>query len=314
MPFDFLSRRQKTEEGLKKSREGWFGRLRQILVSPKLSKMELEEVEEALLAADVGVATTQKLLAAVDSQRSAGAEEHLAVLKAEMVRLLKGAAPSRSFPGDAPAGGPLVVLVVGVNGVGKTTTIAKLARVLKEDGRKPIIAAGDTFRAAAIEQLHVWGQRVGVEVVAHKNGADPGAVVFDAYSAAKARGADVLIVDTAGRLHTKHNLMEELMKVRRVLARLDPAAPQHTLLVLDATTGQNGLAQAKGFTEAVQCTGIVLAKLDGTAKGGIVFSIAEQTRLPVLFIGTGEGLDDLAPFDAGEFVEGLFAAPQQVGA
>ncbi|MBM3947165.1 MAG: signal recognition particle-docking protein FtsY, partial [SAR202 cluster bacterium] len=286
MPFDFLRRRQKTQEGLKKSREGWFGRLRQVLVKPKLSTMELEEVEEALLAADVGVATTQKLLKAVDERRAAGSEEHLTALKQGMVGLLRASAPARAFPGDTPAAGVAVVLVVGVNGVGKTTTIAKLARVLKEDGRKPLLAAGDTFRAAAIEQLQVWGQRAGVDVVAQRTGSDPAAVVFDAYGAAKARGADVLIVDTAGRLHTKHNLMEELTKVRRVLGRLDATAPHHTLLVLDATTGQNGLAQAKAFTQAVQCTGIVLAKLDGTAKGGIVFSIAEQTRLPVIFIGT----------------------------
>ena len=314
MPFDFLRRRQKTQEGLKKSREGWFGRLRQVLVKPKLSTMELEEVEEALLAADVGVATTQKLLKAVDERRAAGSEEHLTALKQGMVGLLRASAPARAFPGDTPAAGVAVVLVVGVNGVGKTTTIAKLARVLKEDGRKPLLAAGDTFRAAAIEQLQVWGQRAGVDVVAQRTGSDPAAVVFDAYGAAKARGADVLIVDTAGRLHTKHNLMEELTKVRRVLGRLDATAPHHTLLVLDATTGQNGLAQAKAFTQAVQCTGIVLAKLDGTAKGGIVFSIAEQTRLPVIFIGTGEGIDDLTPFDAEEFVEGLFSEGQRVGA
>lgn len=314
MPFDLFRRRQKTQEGLKKSREGWFGKLRQVLSKPKLSAMELEEVEEALLAADVGVATTEKLLKAVEEKRSAGPEEHLNALKAQMAQLLQASAAAGPFPGEVPPGGVTVVLIVGVNGVGKTTTIAKLAWLLKADGRKPLLAAGDTFRAAAIEQLQVWGQRAGVEVVAHKSDADPAAVVFDAYNAAKARGADVLIVDTAGRLHTKHNLMEELAKMRRVLGRLDPTAPHHTLLVLDATTGQNGLAQAKAFMDAVQCTGIVLAKLDGTAKGGIVFSIAEQAKMPVLFIGTGEAIDDLAPFDAQEFVEGLFSTGQRVEA
>ncbi|MSQ12108.1 MAG: signal recognition particle-docking protein FtsY [Dehalococcoidia bacterium] len=312
MPLNFLRRKQKTEEGLKKSREGIFSRLRQAFGGRQLSATEMEQVEELLLAADVGVGTTQKLMTLLQAQDSRAPEERLNLLKKSMLKVLQESGQAPPFPGEAPAAGVRVILVVGVNGAGKTTTIAKLAHLLKEDGYKPILAAADTFRAAATEQLQVWGQRAGVEVVAHRPGADPGAVVFDAYKAAQARGSDVLIVDTAGRLHTKHNLMEELKKVWRVLARLDPTAPHQTLLVLDATTGQNGLAQAKAFTEAVKCTGIVLAKLDGTAKGGIVFSIAEQTKLPVLFIGTGEGIDDLAPFDPEEFVEGLFGSARPV--
>ncbi|MSP79321.1 MAG: signal recognition particle-docking protein FtsY [Dehalococcoidia bacterium] len=311
MPVDFLRRKQKTEEGLKKSREGWFGKLRGIFRGQKLSLTAVGEVEEALLAADVGLGTTEKLLAAVKDQSPGSPEEHLSLLKQAMGRLLKqSSVPAKLFPGQPRPGDAQVVLVVGVNGVGKTTTIAKLAHYLKGEGYKPLIAAGDTFRAAAIEQLQVWGQRVGVEVIAHTQGADTGAVIFDAYKAAQARRANVLIVDTAGRLHTKHNLMEELRKIRRILERLNPEAPQHTLLVLDATTGQNGLAQARAFMEIVQCTGIVLAKVDGTSKGGIVFAIAEELKLPVLFMGTGEGIDDLTPFDVEEFVDGLFTTSQ----
>jgi fused signal recognition particle receptor len=309
MVFDFLRRKQKTQESLQKTREGLFGRIRQLFAGQRITAAEMDQAEELLLAADVGVTTTQKLLAVLEAQRAATPEQRLAALKAEMTRMLRAVPPPpEPFPGNPPATGVTVVLVVGVNGVGKTTSIAKLAHELKRQGRRPIIAAADTFRAAAVEQLQIWGKRVGTEVVAHGQGADPGAVVYDAYQAAKTRGADILIVDTAGRLHTKHNLMEELQKVRRVLGRLDTTAPHQTLLVLDATTGQNGLAQAKAFLQAVQCTGIVLAKLDGTAKGGIVFSIANELKLPVLFIGTGEGVEDLAPFDAEEFVEGLFTA------
>ncbi|MGH2367067.1 MAG: signal recognition particle-docking protein FtsY, partial [Chloroflexota bacterium] len=199
-----------------------------------------------------------------------------------------------------------VILVIGVNGVGKTTSIAKLAKLLADAGRKPLLAAGDTFRAAAIDQLKIWGERASVPVVAQGPGSDPSAVVFDGIQAAKARGADVLIVDTAGRLHTKINLMEELKKVRRVAERQLPGAPHETLLVLDAVTGQNALMQAKTFTQAIGVTGLILAKLDSSAKGGVVFSIAQELRLPIKFAGTGEKLDDFAPFDADEFVAALF--------
>jgi fused signal recognition particle receptor len=214
-----------------------------------------------------------------------------------------------AVPAKEPAApsSPKVILVVGVNGSGKTTSIAKLAYQLKKEGKKVLLAAADTFRAAAIDQLKVQGGRVGVDVVAHQPGADPGAVVYDALQAARSRKIDVLLIDTAGRLHTKYNLMEELKKVRRVAAKLDATAPHEVILVLDATTGQNGLAQAKYFTEAVGVTGIFLAKLDGTAKGGIVLAIGDELKLPIQMVGIGEGLGDMAPFDAADFVEALCA-------
>ncbi|MFQ5879224.1 MAG: signal recognition particle-docking protein FtsY, partial [Dehalococcoidia bacterium] len=219
---------------------------------------------------------------------------------------LEEAAPPRE---DAPSvrPRPLVILAVGVNGTGKTTSIAKLAYRSKQEGMEVVLGAADTFRAAAIEQLQAWGQRLGAEVIAHRPGSDPGAVAHDTYQAAKARHADVAIIDTAGRLHTKRNLMEELKKVRRVLQRLDPAAPHQVLLVLDATTGQNALAQALHFTEAVSVTGILLAKLDGTGKGGAIFAICDQLGVPVKFVGTGEEPEDLAPFWPEEFVEALLS-------
>ncbi len=200
-----------------------------------------------------------------------------------------------------------MILVIGVNGVGKTTSIAKLARAFRRDGERVILAAGDTFRAAAIEQLKLWGERVGAPVIAHQQGQDASAVVFDAMAAAKKRNADVVLIDTAGRLHSKSNLMEELKKINRVVQRSDPTAPHEVLLVIDAVTGQNGLAQAKTFAEAVGVTAIFLTKLDGTAKGGIVFAIADQLGIPVRFIGTGEKADDIAPFDPEAFVDALFA-------
>ena len=205
----------------------------------------------------------------------------------------------------------MVILVVGVNGAGKTTTIAKLANLYRDEGKSVVLAAADTFRAAAIEQLQLWGERAGAEVIAHKHGGDPAAVAFDALQAAQARGVDVVIVDSAGRLHTKGNLMEEMKKIGRVLARVDETAPHGVLLVLDATTGQNGLAQAREFTNVIGCTGIVLTKLDGTSKGGVVLAIAEQLNLPVRFIGTGEGMEDLAPFDPQEYVDALFGVDAQ---
>ena len=203
--------------------------------------------------------------------------------------------------------GPFVILMVGVNGVGKTTSIAKLAHHFTQAGKKVVLGAADTFRAAAEEQLEVLGQRVGVDVISHQPGADPGAVAYDSYEACRSRGADVLIVDTAGRLHTKSNLMAELQKVHRVINRLDPSAPHQVLLTIDATTGHNGLAQAKAFSASVGCSGIFLAKLDGTARGGIVLAIKQELGIPILFIGTGESLDDISPFDAREFVDSLLA-------
>ncbi|MFH1015741.1 MAG: signal recognition particle-docking protein FtsY [Chloroflexota bacterium] len=265
------------------------------------------ELEESLILADVGVGTTGKLIKRVkerlEKEKVKEAAPARALLEAEMVNLLT-LPPTETAPGSPT---PRVTLVVGVNGGGKTTSIAKLAYGGKSEGKKVILVAADTFRAAAIDQLKKWGERVGVDVVAHQPGADPGAMVFDALSAAKARGADEVIIDTAGRLHTKFNLMEELKKIKRVAAKFDTAAPHEVILVLDATTGQNGLTQAKYFTEAVNVTGIFLTKLDGTAKGGIVLAICDELKIPIQYAGVGERLEDMAPFDARSFVEALFS-------
>jgi fused signal recognition particle receptor len=231
------------------------------------------------------------------------------LLKDELFEILttvssKGALWGEEAQGSVPR--PGVILVVGVNGTGKTTSIGKLAHLYTEEGEQVVLAAGDTFRAAAIDQIKMWGERVGAQVVAHKEGSDPGAVAFDAIGAAQSRNAAVAIIDTAGRLHTKFNLMEELRKVRRVIERRDPSAPHEVLLVLDATTGQNALIQAKAFTEAVDVTAIALTKLDGTSKGGIVFAVCDELAIPVRFVGTGEGEDDLSPFDAEAFIDALF--------
>jgi fused signal recognition particle receptor len=263
-----------------------------------------DELEELLISADVGVNTTGKLIAKV-KQRVA--DEKLdgsqvrSVLKEEMVKMLQVAPRQEN---DNPAS-PKVILVVGVNGSGKTTSIAKLAYRLKKEGKSVLLAAADTFRAAAIDQLRKQGERVGVDVVAHQSGADPGAVVYDALQAARSRQIDNVIIDTAGRLHTKYNLMEELKKIRRVAAKADAVAPHEVILVLDATTGQNGLTQAKYFTDAVGVTGIFLAKLDGTAKGGIVLAICDELALPIRLVGIGEGLEDMVPFGAEAFIEAL---------
>ena len=305
--MNLFGRRDKAADGLRRSREGWFGRLAGLLGREQMDEETWEQAEELLLGADVGTSATMALLDRVQDRirtHSASPGGALETLKEEMRAVLADAGTPSLAAADGPP--PLVILVVGVNGAGKTTSIAKLAALYREQGKRVVLGAADTFRAAAIEQLQVWGQRVGAEVVAHKQGADPGAVAYDAFQAARARNADVLIIDTAGRLHTKSNLMEEMTRVARVLSRLEPTAPHQTLLVMDATTGQNGLAQARAFTESVECTGIILAKLDGTARGGVVLAIGDQLRVPVLFIGTGEGLDDLAPFDAEEFVEALF--------
>jgi len=269
-----------------------------------IGKEVWEELEELLISADVGVGTTEKLIGIV-RQRTAeekpDGSQVRAILKEEMIKILN--VPSRAATADITP--PKVYLVIGVNGSGKTTSIAKLAYQMKKDGKNVLIAAADTFRAAAIDQLKKQGERVGVNVIAHQPGADPGAVVYDALQAAKSRQVDIVIIDTAGRLHTKFNLMEELKKVRRVAAKLDASAPHEVLLVLDATTGQNGLTQARYFTEAVGVTGIFIAKLDGTAKGGIVLAICDELKVPIQLIGIGEGLEDMVAFDAKEFVEAL---------
>ncbi|HSS44331.1 MAG TPA: signal recognition particle-docking protein FtsY [Thermoanaerobaculia bacterium] len=269
----------------------------------------LESLEESLLEADVGAQTAASLVEAVRSRRSPGEKIDLEALRRallqEMERLLE-AAP-RAAPGpEAPLE---VIFLVGVNGSGKTTTAAKLAARRRAEGRSVLLAAADTFRAGAIEQLEIWGKRLELPVVRHREGADPSAVLFDALEAAKARGVGTLIVDTAGRLHTKHNLMEELSKMRRVAARELAGAPHQTLLVLDATTGSNALSQAKRFIQAVAVTGVILTKLDGSAKGGIVLAIYRELKLPVLFVGVGEGLEDLIPFDPADFARALLGEP-----
>jgi fused signal recognition particle receptor len=303
--------KKQTQEGVKRSRERWFGRILGLLRSSRLDDSVWDELEEILISSDVGVETSARVIESLKSQVKEGQlsspEQVLESLKLALVQDLDSDGSAGLWEDLEEEPTPYVILMVGVNGVGKTTSIAKLAHHFKQSGKKVILGAADTFRAAATEQLQILGQRVGVEVISHQSGADPGAVAYDAYQAGKARGADVLIIDTAGRLHTRSNLMEELRKIRRVLQRLDPAVPHQVILTIDATTGYNGLVQAKAFKEAVDCTGIFLAKLDGTARGGIVLAIKQELGIPILFIGTGETLDDLAPFDAREFVESLLA-------
>ena len=300
--------RKVTEQAVKPSRDRWFGRIVGLLRSPRLDDAVWDEIEEILISSDVGVETSLRIIDQLKAQVAAGQldspEAVTGALKTALTSDL--AADFDGFMhGDDGAAKPYVILMVGVNGVGKTTSIAKLAHHFTESGRRVVLGAADTFRAAAAEQLEILGERAGVDVVRHASGADPGAVAYDAYQASKARGADVLIIDTAGRLHTKSNLMDELRKIHRVLQRQDSTAPHEVILTLDATTGHNGLAQAKSFREAVDCTGIFLAKLDGTARGGIVLAIRQELQVPILFIGTGEGLADFAPFDADDFVDAL---------
>ncbi|MEO8520750.1 MAG: signal recognition particle-docking protein FtsY [Acidobacteriota bacterium] len=259
-----------------------------------------EALEEALISADVGVAATARIVEAVRARR--GRTESLRTLVKEEIRSILRAANPPAAEGVRPH----VMMIVGVNGTGKTTTVGKLARLIKESGRSPLICAADTFRAAAVEQLEIWATRAGVDIIRARGGADPAAVVFDAIAAAKARNRDVLIVDTAGRLHTRVNLMTELEKIRRIAAREIPGAPHEVLLVLDATVGQNGLAQAREFMAVAGVNGIVLTKLDGTAKGGIAVAIAHDLKLPIRYVGVGEGIDDLIPFSPDEYVDALF--------
>jgi fused signal recognition particle receptor len=284
-----------------------FGRINETLEAADDVTDELwDELEETLITSDVGVVTTERLLETLRARAQVESLTRGAQLRdalREELTLMLGAPEPLVFSDTSPI---TVLLVVGVNGVGKTTSIAKLANILKKQKHRVLLAAGDTFRAAATEQIKTWGERIGVPVVSHQHGADPGAVVFDAMEAAQARGTDVLIVDTAGRLHTKYNLMEELKKIVRVLQKYDPEAPHEVLLVIDATTGQNGFMQAKQFVQDAGVSGVILTKLDGTARGGIAFAIAAELGLPIKYVGTGERVNDFAEFDADEFVDALF--------
>jgi fused signal recognition particle receptor len=280
----------------------------------KVDPALLKQLENALLSADLGVGTTREILDAVreklDRNALSDASQLKSEIKSHIVRILNASDVSkRAQPvvaGSPNGKGPRVIFIVGVNGAGKTTSIGKLANRLRKEGSSVILCAADTFRAAAVEQLEIWAQRNGIEVIKQKSGADPAAVVYDAVAAAKARSSDAVIVDTAGRLHTKSNLMAELDKMKRTAAKVIPGAPHDVLLVLDATTGQNGLAQAREFTSTVGVTGIILTKLDGTAKGGIVVAISRELALPICFVGTGEQINDLVPFDAETYVNSLF--------
>ncbi|MGE0370490.1 MAG: signal recognition particle-docking protein FtsY [Gammaproteobacteria bacterium] len=305
---------------------GFFGRLKErlsrtrsgivegvanlVLGRKKIDAELLEEIETVLLRADVGVEATQAIVADLAARIARNqlddAPALFAALREDLQAVLAPCARPLAVSAAVPA--PYVIMMVGINGAGKTTTIGKLARRLQDQGRKVMLAAGDTFRAAAVEQLQAWGERNGIPVIAQARSADPASVVFDAMQAARARGMDVLIVDTAGRLHTQANLMAELGKIKRVIAKVDPEAPHEIMLVVDAGTGQNAVAQALQFHGAVGLTGITLTKLDGTARGGVIFAIARKTGIPIRFIGVGEGIEDLRVFDAAEFVNALFEA------
>lgn len=293
--------------GKKKS---FFGRLQEkiesvILMRPEIDEEMMEDLEEALITSDIGIDTTQKIIEQLRTDIKKMNIREPEGVKDQIKNIVKGLIDKGDYH-KLSEETPLVILMIGVNGSGKTTSIAKLAHRLKNEGKTVLLVAADTFRAAAGEQLEVWGQRVGVNVIKHQEGADPSAVIFDGLQSQKAKGIDVLICDTAGRLQTKRNLMAELEKMYKVIGRENPEAARETLLVLDAATGKNAVSQAREFGSITDITGIILTKLDGTAKGGIVITIADEFEIPVKFIGTGEGMDDLEPFDPMEFAEGLF--------
>ncbi|MCC7413472.1 MAG: signal recognition particle-docking protein FtsY [Gammaproteobacteria bacterium] len=296
---------ERLKQGINRSRRGFAERIRGLLGGGSaVDAATLDSIEEILLTADVGVEATDRIITELKRNRDGG-EHAMRALRDHMVAILEPVA--RPLEIVRRHDRPYVILMVGVNGVGKTTTIAKLAKQFKEHGHRVLLAAGDTFRAAAVEQLTIWGERHGVPVVSQKHGADPASVLFDAVTAARARRLDVVIADTAGRLHTQSNLMDELRKVKRVIAKIDPDAPDEVLLVIDATTGQNALAQTREFHEAIGVTGIALTKLDGSAKGGIVLALAERFGIPIRYVGVGEGASDLMRFDAAEYVDALLA-------
>ena len=298
---------QRLKEGLFKTHEGLVGKIDQLVAGKKkIDEALLAELEEILIISDIGVKTTQELLDNLAAKVRRRELEDADLLRISLREQIFQVLSQQEKPMDLDAARPFIIMVIGVNCTGKTTTICKMAQKFKAQCKTVLLVAADTFRAAAIEQLEVWGQRVGCEVIKQKSGSDPSAVVYDAVKAAKSRGSDVVIVDTAGRLHTKVNLMEELKKVKRIVARELPGAPHEILLVLDATTGQNAIAQAKMFNQALGVTGIVLTKLDGTAKGGILIAISDELKIPLRYIGIGEKVDDLREFNARDFVEALF--------
>lgn len=300
---------QRLRERLGKTRDALVSRVDTLFLGRKVIDEELlDELEEILITADLGAATVLDLLTKTREQIKRDQLRDPQALKAVLKQLIQGylAQAEQGATLAMPESGPFVIMVLGVNGVGKTTTIGKLAYKFKQAGQRVLLVAADTFRAAAIEQLQVWGERIGVEVVAQQQGADPSSVIYDALDYARPRQFDVIIIDTAGRLHTKVNLMEELKKIKRVMAKQLPGAPHETMLVLDATTGQNGISQARQFNEAVEITGLTLTKLDGTAKGGIVVNICREFKIPIRFIGIGEQMEDLRDFDPAQFVEALF--------
>lgn len=296
---------KKMKEGLSKTRKGITGRIDELLrYYREIDDDFFDDLEETLIISDIGYETSNKIIEdlrkRVKDEKIGDVDQIKAILKENISQILEKDSKGLDLPS------PTVILVVGVNGVGKTTTIGKLANILRSNGKKVLLAAADTFRAAAAEQLEIWANRAGVDIVRHNEGADPAAVVYDAIQAAKSRDRDVLICDTAGRLHNKKNLMNELEKIKRVIDREMPEAHREVLLILDATTGQNAISQASMFKDTVGITGIVLTKLDGTAKGGVVIAIKSQLDIPIYYIGVGEQMDDLQPFDPQAFAEGLF--------
>jgi fused signal recognition particle receptor len=299
-----MSLLDRLKSGLKKTKGSIIERVQTVLLNRKIDNAVIDEIEEILISADVGSSATEQLITALKDRVRTGeiadAATVMDVLKNEMAAMLGGYAPLNV------SASPSVILMAGVNGVGKTTTIGKLASRFRANGKSVILAAGDTFRAAAIEQLDIWAEKTGSAIIKHQSGSDPAAVAFDAVEAAKHRGSDIVIIDTAGRLHTKSQLMEELKKIDRVIKKAQPDAPHEKLLVIDATTGQNAMQQAKLFNEAIGLTGIVLTKLDGTARGGIIFAVRKELGIPVKLIGIGEAVDDLRDFDPDEFVKALF--------
>jgi fused signal recognition particle receptor len=297
---------EKIKSGLSRTRAQLQTQIEWIVKGKPLDEAAFEAIEEAVILADVGVQTAESLVRAVKERWKLGQVQTEEDLKQVMMSEIEGLLRPCEGPLVVDTEKPFVILMLGVNGVGKTTTIAKLARLILDDGKTVLLGACDTFRAAAVEQLEVWAQRLGVDVIKQKEGSDPAAVAYDATIAAKARGVDVLLLDTAGRLHTKVNLMEEMKKIKRVVQKEMAGAPHETLLVVDATNGQNAIAQARAFHEALSLTGIIVAKLDGTAKGGFLLPIAHQLRIPIRFVGVGEKMDDLVPFRAKDFAQAMF--------